>query len=220
MTGKGRGAEGQKGFAGRWSRMKQAAKAMPEAEKPADPAAEARAGAPAEDGRSEAEILAELGLPDPEDLKSGDDFSGFMARAVPAQIRNRALRRLWRSNPLLSAVDGLVDYGEDFTDASKVIGNLQTAYQVGRGWVDRLDQAAEAEPPSERERAPAASVEGPEVGAPEPQPATEEHPDAPIGATPAPAAAREGGTMPEAGDDARRAPPGARRRMRFRLAEE
>ena len=66
---------------------------------------------------SEAEMLAELDLPDPDTMVQGDDFSVFMAKAVPDQIRRRALRTLWRSNPVLANVDMLVDYGEDFTDA-------------------------------------------------------------------------------------------------------
>jgi hypothetical protein len=82
---------------------------------------------------SEAEALAALNLPDPETLGKGDDFSVFMAKAVPDQIRRRALRTLWRSNPVLANVDMLVDYGEDFTDAAMAVENIQTAYQVGKG---------------------------------------------------------------------------------------
>lgn len=76
----------------------------------------------------------ELGLPDPETLGAGSDFKQFMAPDVPKQLRSLALRRLWRSNPVLANVDGLVDYGEDFTDAARVVANMQTAYQVGRGY--------------------------------------------------------------------------------------
>jgi hypothetical protein len=31
-------------------------------------------------------------------------------------------------------LDGLIDYGDDFTDAGTVVANMQTAYQVGRGY--------------------------------------------------------------------------------------
>ena len=43
-----------------------------------------------------------------------------------------ALRRLWKVNPVLANVDGLVEYGEDFTDSATVVENLQTTYQVGK----------------------------------------------------------------------------------------
>ncbi len=94
------------------------------------------------EARSDDEILQELGLPDPDTLEPGDDFGAFMARAVPERIRRRALRRLWRSNAALANLDGLLDYGEDYTDSATVIEGLQTAYQVGRGMVARVREVA------------------------------------------------------------------------------
>jgi len=91
---------------------------------------------------SEAEMLAELDLPDPDTMTQGDDFSVFMAKAVPDQIRRRALRTLWRSNPVLANVDMLVDYGEDFTDAAMAVENIQTAYQVGKGMLKHVEEMA------------------------------------------------------------------------------
>ena len=82
---------------------------------------------------SEAEVLAELDLPAPESLEAGDDFSAFMKSTVPAAIRNRALRKLWLSNPVLANVDNLVDYGEDFAAEGKIAGVIKTAYRVGKG---------------------------------------------------------------------------------------
>lgn len=107
------------------------------------------------DDRSEAEVLRQLDLPDPDSLGPGDDFSAFMKSAVPISIRRRALRKLWLSNPVLANLDELVDYGEDFTDAATVVDNLQTAYQVGKGMLRHVvadDEAeAEAETKSEAE---------------------------------------------------------------------
>ncbi len=37
--------------------------------------------------KSDAELLAEFDLPDPDTLKAGDDFSAFMARAIPEHLR-------------------------------------------------------------------------------------------------------------------------------------
>lgn len=81
-----------------------------------------------------AEKANELGLPSLDSLGPGSDFKAFMASTVPAQLRNLALRKLWRSNPVLANLDGLIDYGDDFTDAGTVVANMQTAYQAGRGY--------------------------------------------------------------------------------------
>ena len=43
---------------------------------------------------------------------------------------------------MLANVDGLVDYGEDFTDAALVVENLQTAYQVGKGMLAHVEEMA------------------------------------------------------------------------------
>lgn len=92
--------------------------------------------------RTDAEILTELELPEPESLEQGDDFTVFMAKTVPEHIRRRALRALWRTNPILANVDQLVDYGEDFTDKANVIANLQTTYQVGKGMLAHVQEMA------------------------------------------------------------------------------
>ncbi len=94
--------------------------------------------------KTEAEILAELGLKDPDEMVQGDDFSGFMREAVPAALRNRALRVLWRSNGALANLDGLLDYGEDFSKEGAAGGVVKTAYQVGKGFVKKLTEAEEA----------------------------------------------------------------------------
>ncbi|MEX5727188.1 hypothetical protein Ga0609869_000541 [Rhodovulum iodosum] len=145
------------GFLARWSRAKRSGGEEPETEG-AGPPAEATVPAPAEE-RSDAEILQELGLSDPDSLQPGDDFSAFLREAVPEHLRRRALRRLWRSNPVLANLDGLNDYDTDFTGDSVGPGLLQTAYKVGRGFV--LDEDVPAETPPV-ERADTAEVETPE----------------------------------------------------------
>lgn len=144
------GADDQ-GFLGRWSRRK-----LAEPEEVATPEAEAAAEPEPAVEKTDAEILDELGLPDPDGLAEGDDFSGFMKGAVPTRLRNRALRKLWLSNPVLANIDDLVDYGEDYTDAATVVENMQTAYQVGKGWLrDPVEETAEdtAEQTAEDEEA-------------------------------------------------------------------
>ncbi|WP_120502228.1 DUF3306 domain-containing protein [Roseovarius sp. EL26] len=92
--------------------------------------------------KTDEELLEELGLPDPDALGAGDDFQAFMAKAVPDRLRRRALRRLWLTDPTLANLDGLIDYGEDFTDSATVIENLQTAYQVGKGMMSHVEEMA------------------------------------------------------------------------------
>ena len=129
-----------------WSRRKAAVQAESEAEALAAEDQIIAAQQAELEEKSDAELLAEFDLPDPDMLQPGDDVSGFMARAIPERLRRRALRRLWRLNPVLANVDGLVDYGEDYTDASCVIKNIQTAYQVGKGMLAHVEAlAAEAE---------------------------------------------------------------------------
>ncbi len=99
--------------------------------------------APAE--KSDAEILAELDLPDPDTLTQGDDFAAFMAKAVPAHLRKRALRKLWRSNPVLACVDGLNDYDDDYLTGSYGNTPIQTNYQIGKGLLAHVLETARLE---------------------------------------------------------------------------
>ena len=89
--------------------------------------------------KTDEELLAELELPNPDTLKMGDDFSVFMQKAVPDRLRRRALRTLWRSNPGLANLDGLVDHGEDYTDAAVTFGGMKSAYVVGKGMLKHVE---------------------------------------------------------------------------------
>jgi len=123
-----------------WSRRRAAVQAEAEAEAraTADAAKAQEQSVLAE--KSDSEILAELNLQDPDEMQSGDDFAAFMKAAVPEHLRRRALRRLWLSDPVLANVDGLIDYGDDFTDSATVIGSLKTSYQVGRGMLKHIEE--------------------------------------------------------------------------------
>ena len=104
--------------------------------------------------KTDEELLLELDLPNPDEMEMGDDFSAFMSKAVPDRLRRRALRRLWLANPALANLDGLLDYGEDFTDSATVIENLQTAYQVGKGMTEHvLEMVRQAEEQAKEEAA-------------------------------------------------------------------
>ncbi len=128
-----------------WSRRKVAVRKAEQAElaeKEAEAAAEERAEL---EQKSDQEILEELGLPDPDTLTKEDDFSGFLSATVPERLRRRALRKLWGINPVLANLDGLVDYGDDFTDAATVVENMQTVYRIGKGMLDQFAQAEDEE---------------------------------------------------------------------------
>lgn len=148
-----------------WSRRKAKVAAEATAEAQVEDALVRQEAEAVQEARTDEEILAELDLPLPEDLQPGDDFSAFMKQAVPDRIRRRALRVLWRTNPVLANIDGLVDYGEDYTDAATVVENLQTSYQVGKGMLKHILAEEEA-----KEKAAAMAEDIPEdVSEPEPE---------------------------------------------------
>jgi len=126
--------------------------------------------------KAEADVLAELDLPNPDEMQAGDDFSAFMKSTVPDALRNRALRNLWRSNPALANVDMLVDYGEDFTGKNDPIGLVKTIYRVGKGMLPDEEESTDLKEPVSPET-PEAELEETEVikaaplPAPEPAPA-------------------------------------------------
>ena len=106
------------------------------------------------DVKTDEEVLKELGLPDPDTLEPGDDFKVFMKEVVPERLRRRALKKLWLSNPLLANVDGLVDYGEDFTDAAVGAGFVETTYQVGKGMLKHIEELARKEEEKQNDKSP------------------------------------------------------------------
>lgn len=123
----------------RWSRKKQEARTAPEAETPpVEPELSAEEQALAEnEALTEQEVLEKYQLPDPEAIELGTDITGFMKKEIPEMLRRKALRALWRSNPVLAVLDGLNDYDEDFTHAATAMKGYQTIYKVGQGMVDR-----------------------------------------------------------------------------------
>lgn len=174
-----------------WSRRRAGVEAEAEADEKLAIARAAEAEEARRAARSDEDILAELNLPAPEELQSPDQVRAFLNSAVPQRLRTRALRRLWRLNPVLANLDGLVDYGEDYTDAALVIENLQTAYQVGKGMLTACmedegpvadgagaaDDAARDAPADDAMEAPTEAPEPLEIAATrDPQPSPEPAP--------------------------------------------
>jgi hypothetical protein len=92
---------------------------------------------------------AEADLPPIEALDDSSDYSAFMRDGVSDKLRSAALRKLWRSNPVLANLDGLNDYDEDFSDAAVVVEGVKSLYRVGKGMpgpaeLEQPDEVAEA----------------------------------------------------------------------------
>jgi len=179
-------------FIRRWSRRKQAARHDPgagdrqPAEEPPVEIEETKTGeseATASSDSSDTGESAETGkaaieLPEIDSLSADSDFTPFMKAGVPKEIRNRALRKLWRVNPAFGHLDGLNDYDGDFTDAATVVKGLKTLYKVGRGFLKDPADEPVAEPPPEPADDEPVAAEVPDVAAAEPAEDTEPEPDA------------------------------------------
>ncbi len=142
-------ADPKDGFVERWSRRKRTARRPRAEEEHADqtaqapaaatPAVEPPAGPPSE-AAGDPEVVARL--PDLDSLDDTSDFSVFLKEGVPDVIRRKALRKLWRVNPVLAHLDGLDDYDDDYTVAEALVKGLKTVYQAGKGYLDEDETAA------------------------------------------------------------------------------
>ncbi|MDA8729978.1 DUF3306 domain-containing protein [Alphaproteobacteria bacterium] len=159
--------EGEGGFLSRWSARKtQIAKGedVPD-EVPAPEIAEDDVIEDEEDATlTDAELLEKYDLPDPEAVTEESGLEQFLnGKGLPGRVRQMALRRLWRLNPLFGVVDDMVEYGEDYTDAATVVEGMKTAYTVGKGYKkdDVEPEEAEAlEDDSEAQEGDAETKEG------------------------------------------------------------
>jgi len=141
--------EGEGGFLTRWSaRKNQIAKGedVPD-EVPAPEIAEDAVIEDEEDAAlTDAELLKKYDLPDPEAVTEESGLEQFLnGKGLPGRVRQMALRRLWRLNPLFGVVDDMVEYGEDYTDAATVVEGMKTAYTVGKGYAKEVVEPEESE---------------------------------------------------------------------------
>ncbi|WP_152207948.1 DUF3306 domain-containing protein [Marinobacter changyiensis] len=129
----------------RWSRKKTKASKEVELAPPSttetEPSSEER-DLTINEALPEHEVLEKYDLPDPDAIELGTDITGFMRKEIPELLRRRALRSLWKSNPVLAVLDGLNDYDEDFTDAATAPRVIKTLYKVGQGF-DRTPKVDE-----------------------------------------------------------------------------
>jgi hypothetical protein len=141
--------DGEGGFLSRWSaRKSQIAKGedVPD-EVPAPEIADDAAVEDDEDAAlTDAELLEKYDLPDPATVTEESGLERFLnGEGLPGRVRQMALRRLWRLNPLFGVIDDMVEYGEDYTDAATVIEGMKTAYTVGKGYAKEVVEPEEAE---------------------------------------------------------------------------
>ena len=154
----------QDSFLARWSRRKGLSrkgeelpepdadpddeKPQPAAAAPESPAAagDESTGQPAEGADTQADSLPEL--PPLESLGEDSDYSAFLRDGVPANLKQKALRKLFHS-PKFNIRDGLDDYDLDFSNPEP-LGDVITAemrYRIER----ELERLAGLDDDEERE---------------------------------------------------------------------
>lgn len=82
---------------------------------------------------AEPEMLSEEDLPDIDSLTYESDFSMFLQNNVPGHLHRLAMRKLWRTDPVLANVDGLNDYDLDYTIEEAMDVARQSAEDLARG---------------------------------------------------------------------------------------
>lgn len=163
------------GFAQRWSRLKRQAredeKKPAEAPPPDLPATIGAADEPApaaEEKREEEKPFDPASLPPAESLTKDSDYSLFMRPEVPEDLRQKALRRLWAADPVLSAPDPLDMHNLDYNAVPTFPEGVKTLFRIGQGMLEPEPEAkvAEADGASRQAEEPAAAQGSPPVEPP------------------------------------------------------
>ena len=119
--------DGKESVLSRWSRRKLEADQLESAiDESMLPDAQAGQNVPVTE-ESDAEqkpVLTDADMPDIESLNEDSDFSGFMSSGVSDDLRNLALRKLFKA-PVFNIRDGLDEYDEDYTYFEK-LGDIVT----------------------------------------------------------------------------------------------
>ena len=95
---------------------------------------------------SDEELLAKYEVENPETIEDEARLDSLLEGKLPDRIRQMALRRMWRLNPMFRFADEMVEYGENYTDAATVIDGMTTAYQVGKGYLQKAFDAVDEVP--------------------------------------------------------------------------
>lgn len=108
----------------RWSRRKREAQQAP-AQPPLSDQTLAAEAAPPTVAEEDKPVLTDADMPDVDTLNEESDFSPFMSAGVSDELRNLALRKLFRA-PVFNIRDGLDEYDDDFTKFEK-LGDIVTS---------------------------------------------------------------------------------------------
>ena len=141
-------AEKEEGFVRRWSRLKQEARDAPPPEEAPTPdlpvPATAPDAPPPEAGdKPEEKPFDPASLPPVESLTKESDYSAFMRPEVPEDLRQKALRRLWAADPILSAPDPVDMHNIDYNAVPTFPEGVKTLYRIGQGMFDEFETEAE-----------------------------------------------------------------------------
>jgi Protein of unknown function (DUF3306) len=159
-------------FAQRWSRLKQQARApekLEEAPAPELPATLDPAGEPPPAGEKpeEEKPFDPASLPPVESLTKDSDYSLFMRPEVPEDLRQKALRRLWAADPVLSAPDPLDMHNIDYNAVPTFPEGVKTLFRIGQGMFDEAEAKVADEDAASR---PPEGTVADEATAPDPSP--------------------------------------------------
>lgn len=140
----------------RWSRLKSESQRAVPAEPEANPTQDDAVAAA--DAETDAQAIADL--PDIESLTYESDFTVFLREAVPEELRRLALRKLWRSSPVLANLDGLNDYDLDYRSlgADPRVAEALLAQREGRERALRARSRPDDAPRPQRTPDPAAQA--------------------------------------------------------------
>lgn len=145
-------AEDGEGFLSRWSRRKhEASDASEEVHEPAMAI------------EPEPPPLTDADMPPIDSLDEGSDYSGFFSPGVSEELRQLALRKLFRS-AAFNLRDGLDDYDDDFTTFAK-LGDIVTREMRVRQAIDAAREKAKAALAEAGESAPPATQSSGQDGA-------------------------------------------------------
>lgn len=145
-------AEDESNFFSRWSRRKVQVRtgeplpAEPPPPKPAAPVAVAVPPVIAEPASAEAPVEQPpvLTLDDVARLTPDSDYSSFVARGVPTDVRNAAVKKLF-TDPHYNVMDGLDTYIDDYSQPSP-LSAADMARMVGAQFLKLVDDPNEVKP--------------------------------------------------------------------------
>ena len=165
----------REGFAGRWSRLKAEARAVPPAPAPVaeiEPVAVpvATETAPPEKAEKPVETAPapKAELPPLDTLTKDSDFSLFMNKDVADDTRKLALRKLWTMDPHFATIDISECHSIDFNAVPTFPnGLINTIYRVGSGMVEAVEEIErkEAAEKAAAEQAATAHADSPDKAA-------------------------------------------------------